>query len=1291
MVFNVNAGVLGDFSNTSNSPGFINLNKKSSLYKGIYKKPDFGDGVIKMTPSQLISTYFIQDKVNLQKITNLIEEVESYIENARIGFCQKVNYIKKKSQKKCRSGFVNNKNLNKWKKNKVYIALMFSIKKLKEAIISSNSVNKTNINKKISRKFVDSLFLGLEIYQGVVKENAEVGRWSGLPGIVLQSKNVFRKIQIKKGRIEAANLVRADENVDEVFYSPSQLKLLKQSGVDISLLNPQDSGFWRKPTKSISDFDTSNYDKSDITNLKMVLNDHNISALLNSKKPISVIYKVKRPKETGKSPKFDVKFENVKLKFTTDRFSHPKSLNPIEKAMQIAVGNEVNQEQVVNNLAAAIGFTVDPTYYKDIVRVFFEDEIYLNNKFDTTYKQFLKILEDKYGESFNIEDSIKTIKVDVSTGRKYIEMKHVQLERKSDLETDINIGRFIRIGLGKAFKREHRAFSIFAAWIWDTDTKDDNDKLKLIPTIVDGKKTYKLAFSNSDMGASLGFNNPNLYNYKLVKKIRKDKKGDLESIEFNYYRMYAFKIMDSVSIDDAKWIARMIGQISFKQMTDAFEGAGYPKLVGLYYSKLMMKKRNELLDALGLLGDVFLDFGGNQIELKKEDEFNGTIVGYEEFFKKGQLTDPDNKLYNPQRDAFPRNWGVGLNNNNDEPQKELIKLIKMSLLTLTKDLVHSLVFENMKISNKGFEFKPMTLSDKELEGACLQNCFFQGSSQMGLSGFLPWRFIVSNPNPDSEYPYWIVDMFRFGFFLGHDLESAFGMSLPTSFLVGASGEMYYIREFIKIKPIKTFKEYLGNKKDLFKLPRLTFKNARKEFTENMTPGEVLLVSSYIGAKAQVKIRPLDAYIPLFSPAIIFGGGVLNTNRITVLALENKEVLTSWDKLNAINEHAQINIFDTLFEIPVFEADRNRLKKMQKTFKFNLQDENQKELFFDNLGTTVPKNIPLSYAVKSREINMKERMFRWGLIGIMRKAIFRKNIKIEYKDHQSQFSVTDYSYVKKYEKEKQKERLGVELSEYTVKASVSSRKEIYAKVNFDFHYENVDKRIFKKILNKISAILPDEFIQFDPESVLQNFGILEVKSEVIFSKNALRQIFDTQDSRDTFCMKYSRSQKLNWNLKTCQNLNTLSASKMRTMSRSIGVQKRLYVLLRKRFEKAQSAFWTLELFGTSYNKNQTRKTLKLIVKALGDSKSMKYHSLNFYISLISKDNFFRKVEMISELAAFPGNISRINEDIDDSGLLIPNDRLLGDLGENPFSLFTDEIHKAIGDLFMNNEYEPMTRI
>ena len=110
------------------------------------------------------------------------------------------------------------------------------------------------------------------------------------------------------------------------------------------------------------------------------------------------------------------------------------------------------------------------------------------------------------------------------------------------------------------------------------------------------------------------------------------------------------------------------------------------------------------------------------------------------------------------------------------------------------------------------------------------------------------------------------------------------------------------------------------------------------------------------------------------------------------------------------------------------------------------------------------------------------------------------------DNIKKYKATDYSVIKGMTKTKFTKRFGDYSSDYSIKASVNSDNEIYARIKLDLDYGNVDKKVFRKIVEYYQPMLPKNFIQFDLDSVLQNFGTLKLRLETIFSGRGLKNIF-----------------------------------------------------------------------------------------------------------------------------------------------------------------------------------------
>ena len=111
----------------------------------------------------------------------------------------------------------------------------------------------------------------------------------------------------------------------------------------------------------------------------------------------------------------------------------------------------------------------------------------------------------------------------------------MSFEKKSHLKTDRNFGSFVHYGLGKYMRREFRALALFYTLVADRDTKNDNNRMKLVPYKNNqGELDYNIAFSASDMGISFGFGFPNFYQRDLIKNFDIDSNGRTKNIKLSY-------------------------------------------------------------------------------------------------------------------------------------------------------------------------------------------------------------------------------------------------------------------------------------------------------------------------------------------------------------------------------------------------------------------------------------------------------------------------------------------------------------------------------------------------------------------------------------------------------------------------------------------------------------------------------------------------------------------------------------------------------------------------------------
>ncbi|HXH74249.1 MAG TPA: hypothetical protein VNJ08_04745 [Bacteriovoracaceae bacterium] len=1282
------AGVVGDFRHTRNLPGYIDLNPNSRTFQGPFTRDvNYGDGVILDTPSELISKYMVAGRIDTQKIQTLISEIEHYRTNARIAYCQVEMAEDKLTQAGCKEGNLGEKFANKWDKKDLNVALKYAVKRLREAIQYAPSVAPHNINMPDSQNFLEAFFDALEIYQGVVQEDSQVGRYEGLGDALRPVREILKHNTIQKGRIESANLTKSI-NGGQVFYSPEELAQMDENGEDISLLDPLDSGFWRAPKNLISAYNTTNYQNEEIPYFKKEITDTEIKRLMDPKIPVEMSYKIVMPRGSGETPKIVAKYgkSEFKIKFTTDRMGARKTSVVMHELMKVARDMEVNVETVANNLASAIGFTVDGTYYKDIVKLYFEKDIYEKGEFDSEYARMVEILDTHYGHIYNTASALKNIKID-SSGKKYIELKHVSLERKTDLETDMNIGSFVRKGLGKSLKREHRAFAVFLAWVWDTNTKDANNALKLIPyTDNSGQLRYKLAFSNSDMGSTLGSNRPNLYNFKLINTLTKDANGNPEYLRFNFWRVYPLDIMEAVTFADAKWIARLIGQLTPEQIYNANRAAGFTHVIAKYYTALMINKRNALIDALGLMNTKVQSNSGAPVVLKKLEGFTGSLEGYEEFFENGYLTDPENKLTDPAVDPFPRFWGAGITNRHieGEPQAYFIKLLKFKIMTTIGNFIYKATLRGTNLNQHGqVGFREMNLDDISLAAACAQKCFFHGM-QFGVEGFVPWRFLIDNPDPDAEAPFLLVDLYRLGFFAGANLQQFFGAAIPGELSLGIGAKHYQVAEYIKLRPIMDIEDFFDRKMDLLKMPKLHFQSARAQTIASLEKGEMLIQTHYVGLRAEATLKPafMGSMMP-FVPSVTFQGNAVKANRVTFLGQGDSKLLVGWDKFKELIGRARLNVFDFIIKVSVMETKLRKLQSLQRTFSFDLNKEEDKDVLFGNLNELLPDEVPGQYVLASRTTHLRERSFSLGFFRLFRREAFRRKIHVEYNDFEKDFTSSNFTYVRELAKTRLTRLLGSHTSNYKVQASVNTSNEVYAKIKLTGAFQNMNKWKFQHMLDKYTPLLPDNFIQFDPNAVLDNFGVLDLNIETIFSDKALRKIFEDQMTKFRMCGIYSEVHKLDWTNEDCEYLSERRLALPGFLSSGLDIDKKRFVRIWPKYKDARENFWKITNMEKSVsNTKKINAALKKIVEMMHDTGDFDYQSMKLFLAMAGNDNYYRRASMYSSLDAFPGKQDLISQDSTVSGGFGPSESMLSDSPQDEFEMFTDRVHKGLTGIFYN---------
>ena len=370
--FHLQAAMVGKYDHVQNLPGYIGDSSSDAYYSTTpYLTKQSSDYDIELrSASQIMhEDYFNKDgSINVRAIDKKIILVERHRSVAYISYCAERKSREANADIRSCEHEVNESILAKWRKKKLYRIYKFTLNELRAARALADNVTRKTINNASSQQFLHHLFQGLETFASIKDQDPITNDYSRI------FKHVtLRKWQINTGGSEASNLMipaerKAKDIVGDsrVFFSPKEAKNLHRSGkLDISTLNPVDSGFWRKP-HSIREFDTRNYNASTGIGEEITDPDHEIS----------VVYEF-RSISSGHTPKFiaDYKGKSWKVKYLVGVTDIGKSMNFLDVFSRFRkYGQEVNTETAVNNLAAALGYTVNPTFYKKSIRVYLPQE-----------------------------------------------------------------------------------------------------------------------------------------------------------------------------------------------------------------------------------------------------------------------------------------------------------------------------------------------------------------------------------------------------------------------------------------------------------------------------------------------------------------------------------------------------------------------------------------------------------------------------------------------------------------------------------------------------------------------------------------------------------------------------------------------------------------------------------------------------------------------------------------------------------------------------------------------------
>jgi hypothetical protein len=318
-----------------------------------------------------------------------------------------------------------------------------------------------------------------------------------------------------------------------------------------------------------------------------------------------------------------------------------------ETTIKVKFG-ETRSEPFTARIFWALGYHADPTDYTSGLRVRYDRrllrEFHLRKEITTTFRLFWFIpvhtmhLQKRHDPFDYIARAVLKDGRELSgtelrgalffdPGRKHPEDDPANFREETESRIDhlvttpaniqVDNDRVDSVGpwdfgeLDHRDRRELRGACLLAAWVGWYDSRFENTRLKVVEA--NGRKELRHYFS--DLGGTLGRGKgffsgrgelPDEFEWTFTRS-RFSRKAPGKPRAFG---ITGFKPIEDtpsfkeMTVDDARWMARLIAQLTERQLNEALEVSGFePDEVAIYVSKLVHRRDRMILD-LGLGAEI---------------------------------------------------------------------------------------------------------------------------------------------------------------------------------------------------------------------------------------------------------------------------------------------------------------------------------------------------------------------------------------------------------------------------------------------------------------------------------------------------------------------------------------------------------------------------------------------------------------------------------------------------------------------------------------------------------------
>lgn len=207
------------------------------------------------------------------------------------------------------------------------------------------------------------------------------------------------------------------------------------------------------------------------------------------------------------------------------------------------------------------------------------------------------------------EDSPENFRTNVEATVDYLVMAPANVQ-PHDGPTQ-SIGSWEFSGLGHESRRELRGAGLLAAWLAWFDSRGDNTKLRLERDTDEVRLQHFISDLGGGMGTGTGLfspqgENPNDFTWTFTEpEIVRGPHQMTTPFRIEHFRpVVPTEAFAEMTMDDARWMARLIGQLTENQLREALIASGYDNAESRLYLEKLVSRRDRMIRDLKLEDEI---------------------------------------------------------------------------------------------------------------------------------------------------------------------------------------------------------------------------------------------------------------------------------------------------------------------------------------------------------------------------------------------------------------------------------------------------------------------------------------------------------------------------------------------------------------------------------------------------------------------------------------------------------------------------------------------------------------